>query len=148
MTFVNECEKSFGSLILKYNLKALILDSEEVIFKNKTTGLRVVYEKKESAIFVQIGRLVACEFPKYKSVHEYDNDLKNRFDINFLIKLRSSKSVASSLFNSSMRKTLDNYASAIDKYASDVLEGDFSVFPKLTKLVKANIEQLKQDGLL
>lgn len=149
MNFVKVCRESFKVLACKYQLNISVTDSENIYrLQNKTTGLEIIYERRDHAIFVQIYRLVDKEFPKYKSLHGYDSDSTNRFDVNFLIELRSSKTVASSLFGNPMKSVLDNYAVAVDEYAADVLNGDFSVFPKLTTLAKKNIQKLKRDGLL
>lgn len=144
MSFTTECGKSFKALSNKYHLKVDKSDSENIFcLKNSTAGLEVIYEKRDSSIFIQLYRLIDGEFPIYKSLHEYDNDLKNRFDVNFLIELRSSKIIASSFANSSIKNVLDEYAFALEKYAADVLAGDFSIFPKLTRLVKKQIKEAK-----
>ncbi len=162
MIFFKQCKKSFQSLINRYKLEIIAIKEENaysiryietVRLKNKVAGLEVIFEKREQMIFVDIYKLVNCEFPSDTSHLQNNKELYNKkgefingFDIFDLIALYHPELVFSLSTRSkrnSVKKILDNYAITIDKCAGDILNGDFSIFPKLTKIVEKRRQELK-----
>jgi len=105
--------------------------------KNETTGIEVIYESTEDAVFLRLSKLANGQFPIYSTLHQSDADISNRFYADDLILLRAPKlRVSPFIGKSSINKILHGYSIALEKCADDVLTGDFSVFAVLSKIVK------------
>lgn len=164
MNFFNQCSKSFSFLINKYKLK-IILDNverdiystryiETVYLKNKAAGLEITFEKREQGVFVNIYKLVNCEFPKdtfrlrsNRELYNKKGELINGFDVFDLIDLYNPKLDFSPFLytkENSLKKILDNYAISIDKCAGDVLNGNFSIFFKVKEIVDKRRQEYRR----
>lgn len=144
MTFETTCKINFSGLIEKYNLH-VEFDVKKarrkiVYLKNKTTGIEVIYESTEDAVFVRVSKLLNGQFPTYGTLHQSDADILNRFYVDDLILLRAPElRVSPFIWESSINKVLYGYSTALEKCAGDVLSGDFSVFTALSEIVKKRI---------
>lgn len=83
-----------------------------------------------------IGRLVDGKMPRYPVTITDDTELDAVYLSEF-IRLRASPGTDST--SATMRSDLVQLAHETRTYASDVLRGDFSVFPALDRQVKARL---------
>jgi hypothetical protein len=117
---------------------------QEVIYKNETTGVHVVYERREDLLLVWLYRLVNGEPPVYTSVGERYRDETNNFSLLNLVRLRVTPDEFSNLIARRDRADLQGkcheLAQALELYAADVLAGDFSIFPELGKIMRERRE--------
>lgn len=113
----------------------------EVRFVNATTGLAVAIDWGEFRPFVQLAKLHNGSFPPPSLLENIPAaSARQAFDADDLISLRAEgptpvgKMLAARDLVAA-RRLLDEYATALQKYCADVLEGRFEVFAKLNEVV-------------
>lgn len=134
--------RAFRGLSLKYKLHALEIPAAArdftAHFHNTTTKVTVVGTGYGFGVNVRLSSTSRryMEFPTY--------------DLDDLLAVRASDFNVSRPSdhdsNDIQKQQIDDYARALDKHASDVLSGDFTVFPVLANAIRARIENQKQEG--
>jgi hypothetical protein len=117
-----------------------------IAYTNETTSVRVSLEPREGGIFVELSRLVDGEVPSAPVIIESDSVL-NSFDLDDVLLLRlgppgEALGAPSAFTVDEIEAELDTYATALRDYASDILRGDFELFPRLESLVKRRKREL------
>lgn len=100
---------------------------------DETTAIAVRFEVRENHVFVIIRRLVDGKVPMYPIFIKHDTVL-DLFYLDDLIKLRLPSIKVGA--DDDVEVKIPKYADALQKCATDVLQGDFSVFPELEQVVK------------
>jgi hypothetical protein len=152
--FKNLCFKIFQFLTKEYNFELFSTEEDStgyyIIYKNASTGIRISYEPREGGIFILIYRLIDDQIPQYEIKIEPDTII-NSFYLDDIIELSSSdpKREFSAIFNpkSPAEEILRAYADALQKYAKDILNGDFKVFSEVDKIVKKRAQELEENGI-
>lgn len=151
--FRNCVIKSFTFLIKKFDFKivkegkAPYVYSYRMTYKNKTTAINISYDVRDEGISVLIYRLVNGEIPGYP-IFVRKNTVINCYYLDRIIAVRSS-SPDEELYTKkharefppiydakTIEKIVNEYGEALEKYGTDILTGDFSVFTKLEKELK------------
>jgi hypothetical protein len=111
-----------------------------VLYLNHTTGLEVAVDWSELRPFLTMYELHLGQMPEQPLVR-IGRNRRRAFDLDDLLVLRSpSASPAGKMLGSrdesAAARLLDEYASALECHAADVLSGQFGVFDELDEIVK------------
>lgn len=149
--FFNLCLQKFQFLFDEYGFKKKRKDTAggdySILFQNKTTAIVVGFEWRDQYIYVRLCRLSDGEFRKNPILITQDSEL-SCFDVEDLLTIRAPKmSIDSGVFGKALsdeevERILTIYADAVNSQASDILAGDFSVWPELDGIVKSRIREL------
>ena len=118
-----------------------------ILFQNKTTAIIVGFEWRDQYIYVRLCRLSDGEFRKNPIFITEDSEI-SCFDIEDLITIRAPEMgidpavFGKALSDDEVESVLAIYADAVHTQASDILKGDFSVWPELDAIVKSRIRKL------
>jgi len=144
------CEKELAFLKTDYAFKFARGRKESwgcrITAKNETTGVIVTHERRERSVFVDVCRLVDGELPPGPG-EMTPNTVLHTYDLEDLVSLRAPEGEELQLQDpgqgdaSASEHGLARAAADLDKYARDVLGGDFSVFEELDKIVKARARE-------
>ena len=114
----------------------------EKCYKGDQVGVILCFEIREFYLFVKVVRLVNDEFPKSIGEVFADSDL-NTFDLDDVVTLRARQSLipqyasGTNLDSELFDRVIDKQAENLRLFAGDILDGDFSSFVELEKIVKA-----------
>jgi hypothetical protein len=149
-------KKNFKFLITEYkfSLEKEIIDDVNLNFqyinKNRSVGVKIVYEFRESYIFITLCSLLngkLCENPKNindnsKLICFSLDDIINLTDSQALIKPTYKYPDDSYIFTKKNGFSLyvKKFSENLRKYGKDILKGNFSVFPILDKIVKKRVK--------
>jgi hypothetical protein len=140
VNLLDVCLDKFSYLEREYSFKVAKkkgVDNIEIVYQNGTTGVQILFDRRENQIYVMIyqlenGKLI--ENPIFLSydtrVYGYDLDdiLSQRIPGYSGTKMRSDCN--------GVLCVLENYAKMLRLHAADLLLGDFQLFPRLEKIVK------------
>lgn len=146
--FAEIAYKQFGFLRSKYNFKLVACNEEywgyEIIYRNTTTGVKIIYSFQEAYISIVLyklvnGALIKNPEPIQKDsilyCHALDDIISHRWPVIYQYGEESRYH--------DKRNGLTYYVTAFSenlKYnASDVLRGDFTIFNKMDEMVKKRI---------
>jgi hypothetical protein len=143
--FFDICAREFSFLETDFGFRVVAQDSSDVSLtlslKNSTTGIRVSYEFRECYVFVKICRLLDDNFAPAPGELRPDTILYC-YDLDDLLSVRSPESIVPSyqpqtvLNDELVESVISQQAKNLRQYAQDLLQGDFSIFEKLDKIVK------------
>jgi hypothetical protein len=144
--FEDLCRKTFRFLQDNYGFKVIGAERERygvfVTYANPSTGVRISYEPRAGGIFVLLGRLSkGGELPRYPIFIHHDTPLE-AFHLDDLLSIRAPDLQSTSkpwkaLTVAQVETKLHELSETLQHHASDILQGDFAIFPELEKLVKA-----------
>lgn len=114
--------------------------ASEVLYLNKSTGLRVMLDWRDFRPFLTLYKLVNGLLPPDRPEAIDLHVPLQAFDVDDLLILRAGAGspVGKMLGRRDADEAchlLEEYATALERYASDVLDGDFSVFAELNRVV-------------
>jgi hypothetical protein len=166
--FTEEIQRAMEPLVRRYRLRTCTELEEpmmsEILYANNTTAVRVTVDWMEFRPFIRLYQLEKGRLPlPANAAYSLGKSMKD-FDVDLLLSLRisdspvimrsfsksgkeevriSSGSPVGKMFSersqSGISPLLVAYATAMDQYASDVLNGDFEVFPILNNEVRRRI---------
>lgn len=149
--FFNLCLQKFQFLFDEYGFKKKRKETAggdySILFLNKTTAILVGFEWRDQYIYVRLCRLSDGEFRKNPILITQDSEL-SCFDVEDLLTIRAPElSIDPALFGKALsdeevERVLTIYADALHSQASDILKGDFSVWPELDGIVKSRTRKL------
>jgi hypothetical protein len=111
-------------------------------YRASRVGVVLHFEVREFYLFVRVARLSDGKFPPRCGEIRMDSDL-NTFDLDDIVALRASQSLipqygCKTRFDPALFEQITNrQAENLRLYAGDILEGDFSSFVELEKIVKS-----------
>jgi hypothetical protein len=136
-------EKKYGFVLVKEAVDSL---SYEFWYKSNTVGIKVKFEFPDFYLFVKLCRLQNEGFPPKPGEIRPETQLES-FDLDDVLTIRSKESLIPSysvdtkfdkaLLEDVVRKQAIN----LKKFATDIIKGDFSLFPELDKIVKKRAKQ-------
>lgn len=143
--FAQICEQKFEYLTTEYGLTCIQDEVKnwgfEKRYKNEKVGVIITFEAREFYLFVKIARLVNGLFAPEPGEIRPDSVLQ-AFDLDDIVTQRARQDLIPAysaatrfdalLFEHIVAKQAEN----LKLYASDILNGDFSLFPKMEVLVK------------
>jgi hypothetical protein len=146
--FIETSLKEFQFLIDRYHCKMRTSKKPrlcEIKYQNTTTAVTVGFEQwREQYIFVDIGRVIKGRVMRDPIAIRHDSDLHS-FNIEDLLTLRNPSlridwtKIQEPLTPESVETIVGSYARAVREHATDILQGDFRIFPELERIVKARI---------
>ncbi len=152
--FERICIKEFGFLTTNYGLKMTNVERDVygcyVTYNNSVVAVEVSYEIKDGGLFIMLCRMVNGELPP-QVIFVRSETVLNRFDLEDVVSLKEPSIDLEQDFadphkptNKELETTLKTYANALKTYANDILQGDFSSFTDLEKIVKRRANVLKE----
>lgn len=149
-------EESFSFLNSEYAFNTVVSKKEDwgYFFEavNPTTGIEVKYEFKEAHIQVNIYKLVDGKIVKNIANAIKNNESISGFSLEWIIAFKNPEAQVKPAYEYGKESEfyddnngLSNYvifvAKKLKEYASEMLQGDFSVFGKLDEMVKKQYKE-------
>lgn len=121
----------------------------EIIYLNSTTGVQISYEYKESYIFIILYRLEKGVLIK-NPLNIKDESILYGYGLDDIINLRNPDAIIKPSYQyeedsvffdgeKGFRLYVHCFAENLNKYANDILLGDFSIFKELSQILKKRI---------
>lgn len=149
--FFNLCLQKFQFLFDEYGFKKKRKETAggdySILFQNTMTAIVVGFEWRDQYIYVRLCRLPDGEFRKNPIFITEDSEI-SCFDIEDLLTIRAPEmGIDAALFGKALsdkevERVIAVYADAVQTQASDILKGDFSVWPELDAIVKNRVREL------
>ena len=118
----------------------------EIIFKNNFVAVTLTFELRDFYLFVKLSKLRAGELPP-KPGEIRPETLLESFDLDDIVTIRSKESLIppyqlNTKFDEVLLEDIVKRQGAnLKLFAADILEGDFSLFSELDKIVKNRAKQ-------
>jgi hypothetical protein len=148
------CRSIFKFLEKDFTFKLELVERDRygtrLIYKNLTTAVKIDFTPYEGYIFIKLIRLVNNNIPPYKEINP--RDVIHDFHLTDIVSFRNPSlkltwpTVDKWENRDILKKELRYRAKLIKKYASDILRGDFTIFPELEKIVKKRAKELGNSG--
>ena len=145
--FIEICEREFEFLVDEFGFKRTSTktdsDTPRIRYENTTTTVEAGVEWREQYFYVAIGR-GDRKRPKDRMPRPEDEIFT--FNLEDLLTLRVPGYVVSpgyfgqKLTRKDIQRIMGGYARALREHAGDVLQGDFSIFPELEKIVRKRMK--------
>ena len=143
-------EKEFQFLVDKFGFKRRARKKDAGVYslryETKMTEIGIGFEWRDQYIYVSLVRRDRKAPQEKHRLPRLEDELVV-FDLEDLLKLRSGKYAVGEdrfgrrLTRKDVKEILSTYARGLRKHAADVLQGDFSVFPKLEKIVRKRMKE-------
>lgn len=125
----------------------------ELIYLNKTTGVKITYEFREAYIFILLYKLIngkMLENPR----NIQENTILNCYGLDDIINIRNPQALIKPAYqygeeskyfdkNKGLKLYVTAFAKNLKEYTSDVLAGDFRIFNEAVKIVKERVKLYK-----
>ena len=151
--FFEIVEKEFQFLVDEFGFKKRAKRTDAGVYslryQTETTEIGIGFEWRDQYIYVSLVRLDR-KAPQEKGRLPRPEDELTVFGLEDLLKLRTGKYAIGenrfgrALTRKDVKEILSTYARGLREHAEDVLLGDFSVFPKLEKIVR---KRMKEDDV-
>jgi hypothetical protein len=137
-TFVRVCREQFQFLVDEFGCQVAVSHRKEawysasVIFQNTTTAVDIQCDLRDNALNTVLMRLIDGRLPAYM-------DLDNTQGLWTVLHLRGGPRFPHGEIGTVevIEHVLTQQAAAVRTYARDILEGDFSIFPELKRIMLA-----------
>jgi hypothetical protein len=144
---VNFLKTSFGCKLVKRRKHNW---GYELCYVNSTTGVKIMYEYREAYIFFSLGRLINGKLVE-SIIAMDDKGVFYNSSLDDIIALRNPGAMMKpGWFYDDSSKCGDKengftlfvkaFAANLEKYAADVLNGDFEIFKDTSEIVKQRME--------
>lgn|SRR5690348_7703219 len=143
--FFEIAEREFRFLVEEFGFKQKAKKTDVEVYRlpyeNATTKVEVGFDWRDQYIYVLLGRRDVKK-PKDARRLPQPQDEIVAFNIEDLLKLRTGKygidqdRFGKALTRKDIKEILSTYARGVREHAADVLQGDFTVFPELEKIVR------------
>jgi len=147
VSFFELCEENFNFLITEYGFSLVPMQKDgnpyEIVFQNKTTAVIVNWERNENWIYIELYRLVNGSLI-IDPISISDHTELNGYYLDDLLSIKHPNfSPTGFPVEKGILAILKNYSAMLNQYAADVLNGDFTIFGDLEKIVKGRIASSK-----
>jgi len=132
-------EKEFQFLVDEFGFKKKAKKTDvgvyRVPYENETTKVEVGFDWRDQYLYVLLGR-------RDRKPPQRREDELIAFGLEDLVKLRTGnyavdqERFGKALTLKDVKEIVSTYARALREHAADVLQGDFSIFPELEKIVR------------
>lgn len=146
--FFELCKEKFNYLITEYNFSLVSARKNgnpyQIIFQNKTTAVIINWEQNENWIYVELYSLVSGKLV-IDPIIISDLTKLNGYYLDDLLSVRNPgfSPVRFLVDDKDIVNVLTNYSAMLHQYAADVLNGDFTIFGDLEKIIKGRITSNK-----
>jgi hypothetical protein len=147
--FLETGEKEFQFLVDEFGCKKKANKTDVEVYRlpyeNTTTKVEIGFDWREQYLYVLLGRRDR-EKLKAKGRMPRPEDEIIAFNLEDLLQLRTGKYAidqdrfGKALTRKDIKDILSTYARALREHAADVLQGDFSIFPELEKIVRKRMK--------
>ena len=147
--FIEICEREFKFLVEEFGFKKTATktdaDTPRIRYENSTTMVEAGVEWREQYFYVAIGRRDRKK-TKVKDRMPRPEDELVTFNLEDLLTLRVPGYIVSpgyfgqKLARKDIERIMRKYAQSLREHAADVLQGDFSIFPELEKIVRKRMK--------
>ena len=150
-SFEKECRKCFKFLEEEFAFKPPKRQrthmSPSLTYQNDTTAVEVSLEPLDGGVFVLLSRLINGKIPEYPIFVTREMTLHSYY-LDDLVNLKMPdtpvrETSEDPLDEREVKKLLAQGAAQLRELGGDILRGDFSVFDKLDKIVKARLPREK-----
>lgn len=146
---------AFNFLKTEYGFKLIKSKKESfgqsILYMNTATAVKLVFERRESYLLIVLYRLVNGVLIEDPLIIRKDTVLHG-YGLDDVILLRNPSAVVGSTYQypkeSNYHDPLNGWsyyindcAINLNKYAFDILRGDFTIFPELDKVVKKRLAE-------
>ena len=148
--FEKLCRNKFVFLQREYKYKLVNIKRSiygtHITYKNSTTAVIVSDVRRDGGIFVKLVRLVDGAIPPYPITIKPDTVL-HHFDLNDILSLRNPSARPAQPDIDALRdpevlsEVITKYARALRLHAPDILQGNFTLFPQLDRIVRKRAAQ-------
>lgn len=169
-SFFQFCDKYFRFLIEEFGCRIVGKKPDsfggEVTYRNATTAVNVRYEQREHYVFILLCRLVRGKIPQ-EPIFVHPKTKLYSFYLDDLFTIRSPdtkirrkpfgdkipdlalkeliQAYTSEPFTErDLEHMIKTYAAGLQRYAADILRGDFAIFPELDKIVKKRAAEFEK----
>lgn len=142
-------EKDFQFLVGEFGFKKRANKTDVGVYRlpyeNETTKVEIGFEWREQYVYVLLGRRDRKK-PQEKGRLPRPEDELVAFNLEDLLKLRTGKYAVDqdrfgkALTHKDIKEILSTYARGLREHAADVLQGDFTIFPELEKIVRKRMK--------
>jgi hypothetical protein len=142
-------EKEFQFLVDEFGFKKRANKTDAGVYRlayeNETTKVETGLEWRDQYVYVLLGRRVRKKAPGKARMPRPEDELV-AFNLEDLLKLRTRKYAVDedrfgkALTRKDIKEILSTYARGMRDHATDVLQGDFSIFPELEKIVRQRMK--------
>ena len=147
--FFKIAEKEFQFLVDEFGFKKRARKKDagvySLLYETKMTEVGIGFEWRDQYIYVGLGRRDR-KAPQEKGRLPRPEDELTSFDLEDVLKLRTGKYAIDedrfgrALTLKDVKEILSTYARGLRKHGPDVLQGDFSIFPELEKIVRKRMK--------
>lgn len=147
--FLELGEKEFQYLVDEFGFKKRANKTDVGVYRlpydNGTTKVEIGFEWRDQYVYVLLGRRDVKKPKDARRLPRPEDEL-HAFNLEDLLKLRTGKYAVDqdrfgkALTREDIKEILSTYARALREHAADVLQGDFSVFPELEKIVRKRMK--------
>ena len=139
------CIEKFAYLVTEFNF-AIVKKSKkgeplDLVYQNGTTAVSIMFDRWENRVYVEVNQVENGKLVK-NPIFINENMRLHGYDLDDILAIRipgySVKDVLSNYREVVQR--IEYYSKMLRQCASDILQGDFVLFPVLEKLVKTRIE--------
>lgn len=150
-------KEQFSFLESEYNFRLSKCEKEdwgyELIYLNNTTGVKITYEYREAYIFIMLYKLIDGNLKENPRNIE-DSTILYGYSLDDMIILRNPDDLIKPTYeydeqskyfkeNDGLSLYADAFSDNLKTYAKDVLNGDFTVFPDLDRIVKERVKKYR-----
>jgi hypothetical protein len=139
-------EKEFRFLVDEFGFKKKANKTDVEVYRlcyeTKMTKVEIGFEWRDQYIYVLLGRR---DREKPERMPRPEDELL-AFSLEDLLKLRTGKYAIDqdrfgrALTRKDIKEILNTYARGLREHGADVLQGDFSIFPELEKIVRKRMK--------
>ena len=143
-------EKEFQFLVDEFGFKKRARRKDAGVYRlyyeTKMTEVEIGFEWRDQYIYVLFGRLDR-EAPQEKGRLPRPEDELTAFGLEDLLKIRTGRygvdhdRFGKALTPKDVKQILSTYARGLRKHGADVLQGDFTIFPKLEKIIRKRMKE-------
>jgi len=146
--FCESVEKHFQFLQTKYSFELEFSETEDwgghVLYLNKTTGIKLLYEFTSAFVFVFVyelvnGKLVDNPDTIYNTSKIHCFDFNDSLPESEKMKPAYQYDASSNYFHeeNGMSNYTKEFAIRLEKYGKDLLRGNFEILPRIEVIIKA-----------
>ncbi len=138
------CKEKFNYLVTEFNFSPFSARKDgslyEIVFRNNTTAVIVNWERSENWIYIELYRLVSGKLITDPTNISTQTNL-NGYYLDDLLSIRhpSFPPIKHPVSDKGIVDAITSYSTMLHRYAADVLNGDFTIFNELERIVKNRI---------
>ena len=153
-------ENAFRFLITDYSFKIISTKTDNwgisILAKNLTTGVEIIDEIREAYIQITLYRLIGDEIVENTVSAIKNGESINGFELGWIIKLKNPDAQIKPAYEygdgspfhdekNGKKNYVEFVAGKLKEYAGDILNGDFSSFGALDKMVKERYKERRKN---